>query len=414
MKDELLQCYLRPYANKLFYTRRPLIYIDCFAGAGTYGGITQIPPINIKADDVSPSLGSPYIALKELTRAAEESTLKRKPFWYAYFIENKYYEQLSEGLRGSQFCNQTFRCIKGDFKCEMPAIIAELDKKFPNSGQGYSLFCYIDPFGIKDLKMSILQKTITPVIKSTELLINFNSFGLLRAAKACLLHDSVEDEIKQGTEELDYELIAEELFPLTQTAKKELFSGIFGCTDWIPIIEENIHGFCDGYETEEKLSRLFKTQLQNVLGFQYVLDIPIRLNDGLHPKYRMVHATNHHDGAALMGDTIRKRKKNLYIKSQGQATLFELPDYEDVEAIKYNIMSIVSSKEIRLPALEAEYYSTIGVTATPIHDLVATLEKEGKLIIRREPEYTENGRKSIFTVESSGHRIFLQKKNVPS
>lgn len=49
IKDELLACYLTPYLSKILNTRKPVNYIDCFAGKG-------------KFDDGK--LGSPLIALK--------------------------------------------------------------------------------------------------------------------------------------------------------------------------------------------------------------------------------------------------------------------------------------------------------------------------------------------------------------
>lgn len=49
VKDELLRCYLVPYFNKIFLTRKPILYVDCFAGKG-------------KFDDGND--GSPLVALK--------------------------------------------------------------------------------------------------------------------------------------------------------------------------------------------------------------------------------------------------------------------------------------------------------------------------------------------------------------
>ena len=50
VKDELLGCYLKPYVAKILHTRKPLAYVDCFAGKG-------------KFDDGNP--GSPLIALDQ-------------------------------------------------------------------------------------------------------------------------------------------------------------------------------------------------------------------------------------------------------------------------------------------------------------------------------------------------------------
>ena len=49
VKDQLLGCYFKPYVQKILHTRKPLEYVDCFAGKG-------------KFDDGKP--GSPLIALE--------------------------------------------------------------------------------------------------------------------------------------------------------------------------------------------------------------------------------------------------------------------------------------------------------------------------------------------------------------
>ena len=48
VKDELLGCYLKPYLQKILYTRHSIVYVDCFAGKGAF-------------EDGNP--GSPLIAL---------------------------------------------------------------------------------------------------------------------------------------------------------------------------------------------------------------------------------------------------------------------------------------------------------------------------------------------------------------
>ena len=58
VKDDLLGCYLVPYFSKLFRTRKPILYVDCFAGKG-------------KFDDGSD--GSPLVALKCLDRSIQQS-----------------------------------------------------------------------------------------------------------------------------------------------------------------------------------------------------------------------------------------------------------------------------------------------------------------------------------------------------
>lgn len=36
IKDELLKCYLAPYFQKVLMTKKPIFYVDCFAGQGKF------------------------------------------------------------------------------------------------------------------------------------------------------------------------------------------------------------------------------------------------------------------------------------------------------------------------------------------------------------------------------------------
>ena len=45
VKDQLLGCYLKPYIAKILHTRKPLIYVDCFAGKGKFDDGKQGSPL---------------------------------------------------------------------------------------------------------------------------------------------------------------------------------------------------------------------------------------------------------------------------------------------------------------------------------------------------------------------------------
>ena len=36
VKDALLGNYFKPYIQKIMYTRKPIVYVDCFAGKGKF------------------------------------------------------------------------------------------------------------------------------------------------------------------------------------------------------------------------------------------------------------------------------------------------------------------------------------------------------------------------------------------
>lgn len=53
IKDRLLGCYLMPYLSKILATKKPVFYVDAFAGKGMF-------------DDGNP--GSPVIALEIISQ----------------------------------------------------------------------------------------------------------------------------------------------------------------------------------------------------------------------------------------------------------------------------------------------------------------------------------------------------------
>ena len=82
IKDELLQCYLVPYFQKVLYTRCPITYVDCFAGAGKFND----------GED-----GSPLIALKSIQKCLAQTTVSN-PNIKAYFVEANHADQLKTNI----------------------------------------------------------------------------------------------------------------------------------------------------------------------------------------------------------------------------------------------------------------------------------------------------------------------------
>ena len=114
-KDDLLRCYIRPYMAKMFHTKKPIVYIDCFAGAGYFGSMEGVESIEITQDKVPTNYGSPLIALKEIKRASCDSNHSR-PLYREFFIEKEYYENLAMVIANSQFKDEPYKVLKGDFK----------------------------------------------------------------------------------------------------------------------------------------------------------------------------------------------------------------------------------------------------------------------------------------------------------
>lgn len=168
-KDDLLKHYLNAYLVKLFYTRKPTIYLDCFAGAGKFG--EEETPYEEKVD------GSPLIALEAIHNAAAASSMYN-PKRVACFIEPCYFEVLKNNIEKSPYSAENYRLLHGAFPDEAFNFLDTVFKNWPNP----NLFCYIDPFGVKYLRMDTLLKIRQHPFNSIEFLINFNSFGFFRYA----------------------------------------------------------------------------------------------------------------------------------------------------------------------------------------------------------------------------------------
>lgn len=406
IKDELLRCYLRPYSQKIFQTGRPLVYVDCFAGAGLFGSVEPLPEIDIEDDDVPTEWGSPLIALKELSRAVKSSRTNNAAF-YPCFIEKEYHQQLEDTLNGSQFKKLPITIFHGDYRSE----ILELKKRLLDWGMRPNLFCYLDPYGVKDLKMSLFEQLLSLKPNSFELLINFNSFGLFRYACGAVEVDIREKELK----DVQQEMVEREAFPEKEPASSRLviFNEIFGSDEWISIIDLYRDKWIDGYAAESKLAELYKSRLKDCLGFKYVLSIPIKFNIAGHPKYRMVHATNHCDGAVLMGRVMHKREHRLFDCQEKQIagcrSLFDPEDYTQAPSIESSVLMLLEDgHEWKGTEFFAEYYDKIGLTSR-LQEILHQMEQEGKVRIHREPKVTKNGKPTTFIWETNGNKLFIKK-----
>ena len=153
VKDELLGCYLKPYVLKILYTRKPLAYVDCFAGKG-------------KFDDGNP--GSPLIALEILQQGLASTKLNGNARIGAAFIDLNYATDLQTNLSAYP----GIRIVPGAYEDTIENLLY--------SKKGWNVFLYIDPYGIKALDCSKFDTFANGQFNTIELLINMNSFGFIR------------------------------------------------------------------------------------------------------------------------------------------------------------------------------------------------------------------------------------------
>lgn len=383
VKDQLLGCYLKPYVAKILHTRRPLVYVDCFAGKGKFDDGKQ---------------GSPLIALDIMQQGLNSSTMSGHLQIAPAFIDLNYADDLRTNLRDYP----GVKIVSGAYE-------DEIDGLLKNKG-GCNVFLYIDPYGIKALNCSKFDEFANGQFYSIELLINMNSFGFIR--EGCRVMGK---QFKMDDDAFFGDLVEYEPTRLDTSDKSvEALNQIAGGDYWKPIIEQYISGKIDGYKAEEYFSEQYCQRLSQT--FTYVLNMPIRIKQGQHTKYRMIHATNHPDGCVLMADNICNRWELMkQLQTGGQLSLFqETVDNQiiDEAEIQRDVIEHFSQCYgwTSLTEAQAVFFVKYGAICKTgdIAKVLKKLEKDKRLEVMRNPSLTENGKPLTFMTEGHGQTVSVK------
>jgi hypothetical protein len=202
----------------------------------------------------------------------------------------------------------------------------------------------------------------------------------------------------------------------------EEINAIAGGFYWQNIIHDYNNGAIDCYEAEKEFSRQYKLFLNQK--YQYVLDMPIRLKERQHPKYRMVHATNHPDGCLLMADNIAKRTERLVIEIQRSGQLSLIQQNADNEVVddctlmtKVSEMLSTTVNYTRLNRFLANFYNKYGVLCDLPRlssgrggSILKSIYKSGMIDVIRNPATTNKGKPSTFWQDDHGKTLELRKR----
>ena len=383
VKDQLLGCYLKPYVSKILHTGKPLVYVDCFAGKG-------------KFDDGN--LGSPLIALNIMQQALASSTRSGHLRISAAFIDINYADDLRNNLKDYP----GVKIVAGAYEDTIDELL-----KYK---KGCNVFLYIDPYGIKALNCSKFDNFASGKFNSIELLLNMNSFGFIR--EGCRV---MGEQFKTDDGTLFDDLIEYEPTRLDTSDKSvETLNQIAGGDYWKHIIVQYISGKIDGYKAEEYFSEQYCQRLSQ--SFTYVLNMPIRIKQGQHTKYRMIHATNHPDGCLLMADNICNRWELMrQLQTGGQMSLFQETvsnQIIDDTEIKRNVIKHFSQYCSWTPLNEAlaVFFVKYGVICKSgeITNILKDLEKDNRLAVMRNPSLTKNGKPSTFMTENPKQKVSVK------
>lgn len=395
IKDSLLGCYLRPYFTKVLKTGRPIVYVDCFAGAGTFGDGEKGSPL--LAMDIREQVlnAENQMSFFEKRNAIQFKFVEKENHEKLYYATESYSERYSQPV-----------VYSADYR-DVLLEIAE-------SARQNNLFLYLDPFGVNVLNYSLLKQVSLMPFKSCEMLLNFNSFGLFRFA--CTAFGLT---VKQeGNSDGDAEIRSLEI----EKPSAEKVSAIVGGDFWKTIIKNYKEKRIQSHQAEEELTRGYLTSLRKM--FKYVLELPLRLGEGQHPKYRMIHACNHIDGFILMAENMQGRAKDLLRLRNHQdcATLFgddwtvSTPTdgtFVTTAKIREELTNCIQTNEdgMRLHDLIAQYTMRWGLVSSfkPIKDILLDMERDGVIRIERDPKFTKAGKPSKFMSEEKKQIVQIFK-----
>ncbi len=383
VKDELLGCYLKPYVAKIIHTRKPLAYVDCFAGKG-------------KFDDGNP--GSPLIALDIFQQGLASTKLEGNAQIGAAFIDLNYASELEKNLSDYK----GIKIVSGKYEDTIENLL--------KTRTGCNVFLYIDPYGIKNLDCTRFDQFANGQFNTIELLINMNSFGFIR--EAC---NAMGTKFKIDDGSFFDDLIEYDPTVLDSTDKSiEALNRIAGGEYWKNIITRYKNGEIDGYKAEEYFSQQYCQRLSE--SYKYVLNMPIRIQQNRHPKYRMIHATNHPSGCVLMADNICNRWELLKnIQNRGQLTLFQ-EDFNnqivDEDRITDYVIEHFSqcNRWVSLTVSQAVFFVRYGAICKSgdIAKVLKKLEKDRRIEVIRNPSQTAKGKPSTFMTEGHGKTVSVK------
>jgi three-Cys-motif partner protein len=378
LKDQIIGNYLKPYIAKILFTKKPLVIVDCFAGKG-------------KFNDGTP--GSPVIIAEHIKYVLESNSYQNKMI-KGVFIEKKYFGDLRENLQEYKECY----LLEGSFEDHIRYI-----SKINNSN--FNLFLYVDPYGIKSLDFSNFRELTERNFHTTELLMNFNSFGFLREGTRLLKYKKLLEEFENFYYELDDKNSIENM--------NRIAAGDY----WQDILKEKNNRKISMFEAEEYFMKEYSKKIQEI--YKHTVNIPIKRKkaEGL-PKYRLIFGTNHRDGLFLMVEQMNKAWKEILINARGRMKIlfdeFLFPDmtvmsHFDVETDIVGFLSAV--KELLYEDLLVKLIEKYGISYNEkeYREKIKSFEKNHKIAVRRYPSLTKTG-KPAKSWDFKKFKIYLRLK----
>ena len=291
VKHEILAAYLPAYFHILKAGSNNLVYIDGFAGRGTY----------TNADSGAHVDGSPLRALK-LIGETPEFAKRVTPI----FIESDkvLFEQLEPDIKAFYEANKQIRepiCLNGTFAESVNEILKRVSALAPT-------FLFVDPCGVSGTSLT----TIRDVMKNDkcEAFIFFNIDGVRRIA---------------GLDELSQVLV-----------------DLMGSRERAQALYDELRGTSDVAKREELILSHYRTALREDVGAEFTIPFRVESEDKEKTSHYLIHASKHPLGFKIMKDVMWRRGHSEHEAgalefAQASRTDF-IPLFDQADLIKKNIL----------------------------------------------------------------------------
>lgn len=376
-KDALLGNYLTPFFTKVYKASRDgIVYIDAFAGQGLFGDGT---------------VGSPLIAIDKYLAVSRGRKTKR-PIQFIFGEADGQRRRLLKSCSVER--SGRARYIK------RPIVVSSFGEAMERGShvsvvgarKPSTYFCYVDPFGVKHLRLEPLLRSPNP--SHTEVLVNFNSVGFIREACEAMrvaLNMSIDDDAM------------DECFDssIQTTERIQRLSAAIGSDGWKSVVKDFRDGGLGYWEAEYRIGKLFCQNARR--GYKYVTNMPVkdmsRMSDsGGEVKYRLVHMTNNPDGCILMNDEMIRRRQDRQDVIPGLLSLdIDRRDVEPETVCKV-VVNTVLSHPVNVPfpmrEVAANVISECGVfmrSNALLREYLSPLIEQG--LVERVEKYTSKTHK---------------------
>lgn len=276
-KIAILRAYLQAWFTILGTTvPKDMLYIDGFAGPGSYRG----------GED-----GSPIVAV----RAANDARAAADTWWKAKTIRMIFVERDKArfDILQSQLApfqrqpNLTIQCIHDEFAYTFNGIKRQHQDAFTSS---VPLFAFLDPFGVKGIPFQSLKEILSSDTSEAFILLDTDGMERIRSAGENAGYGRVLDEV-------------------------------FGGSKW-----REISFTSDTKLNSRKILAAYRQQLRHASGAKFTFSFEMRKKDGT-VSHHLLFATKHIKGLEKMKEAMRSVDKNfVFVDGQSNQQFLFAPD----------------------------------------------------------------------------------------